>query len=574
MDRGSKSQGLAEVFRRVPILCAVAIVIGSIASLGALLFVEAVGWMNDALLISPRSRVQWDGNTVFLAAATVLVPTIGGAVVGLLVRQSGGRPLGPPDVIAAVQLANPLPAPRHGFGSTLAAVISLGSGASVGQYGPMVYLGALIGGLIRRFRLAIPDLPEIGIACGVAAAIATAFNAPIAGMVFAHEVVLRHYSTRAFAPVTIAATTGFVTASLIFEREPLFLVAFEGVRYWHEFLLFALLGVVGAVTAICFMHLILRMARLAAASSLPGWLRPAVAGLGVGLTGLWLPDILGIGNETLRFATIPGAFGTSELAMIIAAKITLSALCIGFGFAGGVFSPALLIGILLGAFFWAIWAPFMPQSGVAPYALAGMMALASPIIGAPLTCILILFELTHNYDITIAAMVSVVISNMIGHRAFGRSLFDRQLAGRNIILQQGRDRARMEAQTVIGLLRNDFPTCRMTDGATQIWAMLQGRNTAFVLDQAGRLAGTVSLADLRDAVDTASVAEVMRPASLVFDKATSIFAAMARLGDFVGDAVAVIDESGRYLGAVPEAALIRAYLDLSGRLREEENAAL
>ena len=133
--------------------------------------------------------------------------------------------------------------------------------------------------------------------------------------------------------------------------------------------------------------------------------------------------------------------------MLIFAKILLTALCIAAGFSGGVFSPALLIGSLIGALFWTVISGLggIATSGVAVYAIGAMMAFASAVIGAPLTCILIVFELTRNYDITIAAMVAVVFSNLVSHRFFGRSLFDVQLARRGMDFSMGRDRAHLAA---------------------------------------------------------------------------------------------------------------------------------
>src|SRR6056297_3899135 len=388
---------------RAIILTLCALVVGALASLAAIGLTDAVLWLNDRLLIAPRARVQYEDSGSMVAMATVLVPAAGGLIVALILRylSRARRPLGPPDVIEAVQFERPMPPLRDGVASTLAAMVSLGFGASVGQYGPMVYLGAMLGGTVRRLALAVPNLPAIAVACGVAAAISTAFNAPIAGLVFAHEVVLRHYSTQAFAPTTISAVTGYVLANVIFERPALFVVQFEGVQHGHEFLLFGALGVLCAGLAIVFMRLVLRMTAMAGQIGIPQILRPAAAGLALGLTALWLPDVLGVGKEALRFATIEDAFGAGELAVLVAAKIALTALCIGFGFAGGVFSPALLIGILFGALFWTAidGTGALSTSGIAVYAICGMMALTSPVIGAPLTTILIVFELTRNYDI-------------------------------------------------------------------------------------------------------------------------------------------------------------------------------
>ncbi len=565
---------------RITVLTVTALTVGAIASLLAIAFVDGVTWLNHVLLISPRARVQFEDVGWLVPMATIAVPTAGGLLVGLLLTQFSRekRPLGPADVIRSVQFRENLPAARSGALSTVAALISLGFGASVGQYGPMVYLGAMVGNLVARLRLAVPNLPAIAIACGVAAAISTAFNAPIAGLIFAHEVVLRHYSTQAFAPTTVASSVGYILANVVFERPALFLVDFEGVRHGHEFVLFGLLGGLAAGVAMAFMALVLKGGRIAARIRIPSAIRPAAAGLVLGVTALWLPDVLGVGKETLRFATIDGAFGMGELLLLVVAKTVLTALCIGFGFAGGVFSPALLIGTLLGAWFWTVVVAtgIIATSGVAVYALCGMMALASPVIGAPLTTILIVFELTRNYDITIAAMVAVVFSNLIAHRVFGRSLFDVQLLARGVDLSAGRDQARLEALPVLSSGVQDIVEARMSEPMQAVIERLRASTwrIAFVTDDDGLFRGIL---ESRDGVvpSDARVEDHLRSPSLTFDERTSVAAAMRALRGFVGDAIPVVEHrSGQLLGVVTEASIIQAYLDVAQTLRREENAAL
>ncbi|SEP17300.1 chloride channel protein, CIC family [Salinihabitans flavidus] len=568
MNAAPESKSARPVIRMM-VLTATALCVGAAASFAAIAFVELVSALNAAFLVAPRARVQWERLPWLITLATLLVPTLGGLGVGLLHRHLSPqrRPLGPPDVICAVQFHRPLPDTRSGLVSTLTAILSLGTGASVGQYGPMVYLGALFGGAVRQVRSGVPNLDGIAISCGVAAAIATAFNAPIAGLVFAHEVVLRHYATQAFAPVTVASATGYVIANVIFERPALFLVEFPGVAHGYEFGLFALLGVLVALAAIGFMRLVLACGPWVAGLISHPALRPGAAGLAVGLTALALPDVLGIGTETLRFATIEGAFGQGELIVLILAKIVLTALCIGAGFSGGVFSPALLIGSLIGALFWALASGVggIATSGVAVYAIGAMMAFASAVIGAPLTCILIVFELTRNYDITIAAMVAVVFSNLVSHRLFGRSLFDIQLARRGMDFSKGRDRAHLAVLPVTDLLSDAAITIGPEDPPGKVDARLAdaGWRQAFALDAEGRLAGVYSPSEGRT------------PATLIFEDDTSLADAMERMRGFVGDAVPVVTrEGGRYLGAVAEADIVSAWLDHVARTREEENAAL
>ncbi|MEO9874697.1 MAG: chloride channel protein [Anderseniella sp.] len=565
-------------FYRICTMTVCALVIGLSVSLAAIAFVDVVAWMNNALLISPRMRVQFDGSPWLITAATILVPAAGGLLVGVLLTKLSpeNRPLGPVDVLRGVQLALPLPSARAGLLSTMAAVTSLGFGASVGQYGPLVYLGAMMGSALDRLNLRIPNFAAIAMSCGVAAAISTAFNAPIAGMVFAHEVVLRHYSIQAFAPTTVAAATGYVVANVVFERDALFLVQFAGVQYGYEFVLFALLGLLAAGVAIGFMRLTLRCADVAARSPISPVLRPACAGLAVGITALWLPDVMGVGQEALRFATIEGAFQTWELALLVIAKIGLTALCIGFGFAGGVFSPALLIGILFGALCWMLvdTTGLVATSGIVAYAICGMMAVTSAVIGAPLTTILIVFELTRNYDLTIAAMVAVVFSNLVSYRVYGRSLFDVQLARKGVDLSQGRDRARLSTQFVSDLLIGDFARCTLDEPAGNVSARVGSAawNEVFVLDQNQHVSGVL---DARHGASDPSTpaSSIMKPVNLVFDEATTLSEAMRQLEGFVGDVIPVVDaNSNRFVGAVTETAIIKAYLKATHELRREENA--
>ena len=381
-----------------------------LAALTASLFVYAFGVLNEWLLVSPRSRIMVD-NQLLLISATIAVPALGGLVVGLIHRHiPEGRAHGPPDIIRAAQGADGEMSLRSGLLSAISSVISLGSGASVGQYGPLAHLGATLGSGIARIYQGGRRLATIGLGCGVASAIATAFNAPIAGIVFAHEVILRHFSLRAFAPVTVAATMGYLVANLMFERRPLFRVEPVNVTYAPEFAVFVLIGIAGAFVAVAFMRAILFSNRLAARIPIANHLKPMLAGAGLGIVAIWLPDVLGIGKETLRFAIIDHAFLPGELTLLLIAKIAATVLCIGCGFSGGVFSPALLVGILFGALAGTGAELVLGElrSDIAFYAVCGMVSVTSAVIGAPLTTILIVFELTRNYDLATAAMVSVV----------------------------------------------------------------------------------------------------------------------------------------------------------------------
>ena len=557
---------------------------GALASLAAIAFVELVAVLNRWLLISPRSRFMVD-DAQWLLFATVCAPAAGGLIVGIVHRCiPERRSHGPPDVIRSVQgLDGRIPA-RSGFLSALASVVSLGAGASVGQYGPLAHLGATLGSLVARLDRHSRWMATVGVGCGVASAISTAFNAPIAGIIFAHEVILRHYSLRAFAPITVAATIGYVIANVVFERPPLFRVEAVTSSSAPEFLGFILIGVGGAFVAVLYMRAILYSSRVARTLPVADYLKPMLAGAVLGLAALWLPDILGIGKETLRFAVIDHAFSPGELSLLLIAKILATALCIGFGFAGGVFSPALLIGILFGALAGNGAELLLGdlRSDIAIYAICGMVAVTSAVIGAPLTTILIVFELTRNYDLATAAMVSVVFSNLVSYRIFGRSLFDVQLRIRGFDLSAGRDKVILDHRLIESYITRDYtalaPNTPLGEAKSRL---LESRShEGYVIDAGGVYLGTVKLEELVTneesgglGSDTA-VARLAKREALILTAKTSVWAAMERMGDFVGESIPVVEEGvdGRMLGVVFEATIVKAYLDTMNDIRREENA--
>ena len=575
--------GLNTVTRIVSI-AALGMVAGALASLAAIAFVEMVAVLNRWLLISPRSRFMVD-DAQWLLLATVCVPAAGGLIVGIVHRYiPERRSHGPPDVIRSVQgLDGRIPA-RSGFLSALAGVVSLGAGASVGQYGPLAHLGATLGSLVARVNRHSRWMATVGVGCGVAAAISTAFNAPIAGIIFAHEVVLRHYSLRAFAPITVAATIGYVIANVVFERPPLFRVEAVTSSSAPEFLGFILIGVGGAFVAVLYMRAILYSSRIARTLPIADYLKPMLAGAVLGLAALWLPDILGIGKETLRFAVIDHAFSPGELSLLLIAKILATALCIGFGFAGGVFSPALLIGILFGALAGNGAELLLGdlRSDIAIYAICGMVAVTSAVIGAPLTTILIVFELTRNYDLATAAMVSVVFSNLVSYRVFGRSLFDVQLRMRGFDLSAGRDKVILDHRLIESYVSREYTALAPETplGEAKSHLLASRRHEGYVIDAGGTYLGTVKLEELVTSEENgglgsdAAVARLAKREALIFTEKTSIWAAMERMGDFVGESIPVLEEGdgGRMLGVVFEATIVKAYLDTMKDIRREENA--
>jgi CIC family chloride channel protein len=572
-----RNKNPAKMYRML-VVALIGLVVGTISSFATIGFIEIVHWLNQILFITAESRSGLQSST--LTIATILIPTIGGLVVGLILRYgvAGGSPLGPPDSIYAVQLRDKLPNPKSGFFSTLAAILSLGCGASVGQYSPLVYMGTMIGQMANRLQLGVRDIRSTAIACGVAAAIATGFSAPIAGLIFTHEVILRHYSLRIFTAVTVASACGFIVANVVFEYPPLFLFKFEHQYHASEFFLFILEGLACGLLAIIFMKLLRSVRGFATKLTIPAPCKPMIAGFILGLVALQVPDVLGAGIDLLHLASIPGVFSAEELATLLIFKFLVTVLCIGFGFAGGVIFPALLIGMLFGSLFAVLVPELMLDnySGLSIYAICGMVALASPVIGAPMTALLIIFELTRNYEITIAAMVTVVFSNLVAYHWYGRSLFDNQLAERGLDLSLGRDRAYLQHQHVVDYMTQVLPCVDSGTTCGELTDQLKSGSlqTAVVIDTDGKYLGLLYQDQLSACNPESGIASLDLNQGLEFDETTSLWSAMQSMRDYIGEAVPVVDSvSSRYLGAMPENIVIGSYLDAVHDLRREEHEA-
>jgi CIC family chloride channel protein len=275
--------------------------------------------------------------------------------------------------------------------------------------------------------------------------------------------------------------------------------------------------------------------------------------------------------------TISGiGFGALTLLLILVAKLLVTATCIGFGFPGGVISPTLLIGALFGTLF----AQLVPAtlldsySAISVYAICGMVAVMSPVIGAPMTALLLVFELTRSYEITIAAMLAIVFANLLASSWYGRSLYDQQLANRGIDLSLGRERAYLQHHKVVELLTQALPvmTWSASLAAARERMSTQQTTSIVVVDAYQGYQGILFQQQLDGLEDDRAISTIELSPAPQFDDNTSVWEAMQVMRTYMGEAIAVIDSaSGRYLGAIPESAVISAYLDATDSLRREEH---
>lgn len=435
---------------RQPLIWLLGLVIGITVGYVALGFRKLIGLFQLPWLMTTSERVASAAAEVPWWAV-LLAPAIGGLIVGYIIQHfvPGQRAHAVADVIESRSLRDCRIDPKTGLLSALLAAMSLGVGASAGREGPVVHLGATLASwLEHRFQLTAANRRAL-LASGVAAAVAASFNAPIAGVLFAHEVILRHYAMRAFVPIVIASVTGGVITRLHLGNFPAFTIPGYQITSYLEVPAFALLGVTCAVVAILFQFAIMASERIVWHFECPLWLRTGLGGLAVGAIAMVFPEVLGVGYETTDRALYMSLPLWLLLALIVA-KTVATAITMAVRFAGGIFSPSLYLGALTGAAFGVIATGAFPEVGASHglYAILGMGAVAACVLGAPISTILICVELTSGYELSLALLLTVSIAVGLNQALLGQSFFDWQLAKRGLFLQEGPHKSIMRRLTV------------------------------------------------------------------------------------------------------------------------------
>jgi CIC family chloride channel protein len=566
------------------VLNLLALVAGVAAAYGAVVFRLGVdfiqtgtfGFVLDYVSLSTARLPWWQ---------IVLVPTIGGLVVGLMLYRLHDEPRARSisDIIEASALQGGRMPLRHNLVSSAIHMVALGCGSSIGREGPAVHLGATMSAYFAsRLHLGRSQSRTM-LGCGVAAATASLFNAPVAGVVFAIEVVVGNLSLKAAVPIVLASVTGTAIGRYHFGRDPAFTVpAHELISLW-EFPAFAGLGLVSALVAILFMQATFAAGRLAQRSPLPLWLQPAVGGLTVGVLAIWWPQIIGVGYLATD-AALRGEFGLTLLLALIVAKIVATAISVGFGFGGGVFSPSLYLGAMAGGAYGVIVGTIFPDlfSGVPAYALIGTGAVAGAVLGAPLSTIFIIFELTGSSSMMIAVMIATGIASLVTSQFYARSFFSEQLRGRGILLSGGHEQALLRSLRVDDVMKRQYGTIDAAADVDAMNAALQATpyGELYVVDAEGRVQAILGYAEFGRAVvdaddpKTLTARAIARPIGPVLTAADDLERAMMLIHDQGEHVVPVVadKESMRLVGLIRELDVSEAYNRALLRARDDEHA--
>lgn len=437
----------------------------------------------------------------------LIIPILGlaGLIVGLLVDRFVGveRHHGVAGIMESVALAGGrLRYRRMPIKATLAA-FSIGAGASVGPEDPSVQIGANLGSLLgQKLRLS-DDRVRLLVAAGAASGIASVFRAPIAGVFFALEVVLGDFSTGAFGVVVLAAVIASVFTTAIEVGPPELGIRAYALGGPQEILLYILLGILIAFVSALFIRILYWQHDFWHHLSIPLPVKTMCAGLVVGLIAVFLPQIMGTGQSTMNLVLNNNDAGLTIGLLITlgVAKIAATTISLGGGFVGGMFAPSLFVGAVLGSAFGQIVNQIFPRAfaaNPAAYAMAGMAAAMTGVIRSPITAVLLLFELTNDYNLILPIMLTVAVCLFVTERLAPDGIYHYGLARKGIRLSQGRDIDLMQTITVSEAMSTNPQTVRASLPANQLAAEFAKTNThgLIVLDDNGLLYGIVTLQDL------------------------------------------------------------------------------
>ena len=563
----SAQEGTKSIIFDIAIHIFLAIVMGVVVAIVANYFVSFAQ-------LAIQARNDFTGFSINIAGTDrSLVPIIGmllAACLVVVVRRIFGitKWSGPADSIFAAQQSKERLDVRLGIGSTLAALINASGGASVGQYGPLVHFGATVSEIIVRFSKIELDR-DIFIACGVAAAISAGFNAPIAGILFAHEAILRRFSVGAIAPISVAAIVASAFNQRFFSSDLSYAVPEVSNELIQLLPLLLVSGIVCSLIAILYMYAIRKTQSMGANSKYSFNQLLFFSAIVCGAIGTFIPEALGLGLDEIN-QIINQEFSLSFLFALLAVKILLTALCLGLGFYGGVFGPALFVGAATGGILAFTTSVFgLPTDMAYVIIVASLAAVGSAVIGAPLTVVMIVIELTGSYQYGLGALLTVILCSLFTFRFFGLSYFDRQLMDRSVDLRKGREFLALSQTLVSEVKGSDYLSFGAETKPEEILIAMKEKlcTEAYICDENQTLIGKVTIHSI---TGIENLSEGIDKEPIVIPSSSNLNQARSIASDFVGESIPVTD-GGKLVSALTEGDIFTRVLELEDKIRQHDS---
>ncbi len=460
-------------------------------------FFQSLAYGSDGNLLDLVQSIPW--------YLRVSVPALGGLVVGPLVyfwaREAKGH--GVPEVMEAVALKSGLIRKRLVIIKSLASAICIGTGGSVGREGPIVQIGSAIGSTIGQMLKISADRMRTLVGCGAAAGIAATFNAPIAGSMFALEIILGDFGLATFSPIVISSVIATAVSRHFLGDAPAFIVpAYELVSAW-EFPLYVLLGLFCAVVAVTFIKALYQAEDIFDGLKFPEYLKAVLGGIILGVISLLFPQILGVGYGAIDLS-LGQSYTWWLLLVLVMCKILATSITIGSGGSGGIFAPSLFMGAMAGGFFGTVVHNLFPSVTASPgaYSIVGMGAVVSATTHGPLTALLMLFEMTGDYKIILPLMITCIISSIVGRQLFKESIYTLKLVRRGINLEEGKEVNVLKSIKVSEVMNIEVETITEALGLERLSEIISKSkyNSFPVVSDGNKLTGILSFFDYNEAI--------------------------------------------------------------------------
>jgi len=549
--------------RGTAVFIALAVAVGVVVGLAASALIGGIAGL--------EAVVEWLGDETGSMRTVVLVAVPAGIFVAWLIARLWAPEVegdGVPEATAALAVRSGHLPSRSAPWKIIATVFTLGPGGSGGREGPIVQVGSSIGSAIARHTGLGEDRIRSLVAAGAGAAIGASFNAPIAGMLFAMEVILGNFAVRHLNAVVVSSVAAAVTTRSIVGEERILRAFPHRVDDARELLLYAALGILAALVGWLFLRL------LDLSEGLPHtrrtWLRPVLFGLAVGAIAWFEPEVLGTGQDFVR--SLLNTISVDSLVWytllgIGAAKLVATALTLGSGGSAGAFMPSLFLGAVLGALFTDAVQPVWNISTLEPgaFAVVGMAATFAAVARAPLTSMLIVFEITQDYALVLPLMLATSLATFLGDRVHRESVYTMALARRGIRLSRRSEVDLLDTVTVGAVIKSDSPWVPSTLPTADVQRVLdQLRLHGIPVVDDGRLVGVVTITDLvrtGGPSDTVTAAEAMTPNPVTATPTTPVSDVLQRMAALGVGRIPVVAEEDpeRLVGVFRREDAVRAY---------------
>lgn len=556
-----------------------ACITGILTGLGAYLLNKIVNTVQFALF-------EQGGLDIFSPATMgylrILFPAMGGFIVGLLIYRFSPEVKGHgiPGVIDAVANRGGLIRRRVAALTSINSGLTIGSGGSAGKEGPIVQIGAAIGSGIGQFFNVSQKRLKILVGCGAAAGLAAVFNAPIGGVIFAIEVILADFSLTAFTPIVISSVIATAISRYMIGSSPLFAIPDYALNSPMEFPLYLVMGLAGGILSVIFIKTLYGIEDIFEYKlKIPFIMKPVIGGLLTGIIAYQLPELYGFDDSATHNALV-GHHEIYLLLILMAAKILATSFTLGSGATGGLFTPSLFIGAMFGASFGAIAGMIFPSFTAPPgaYALVGMGVVIAGTIHAPLSALIMIFEVTGDYKIILPLMLGTVTSTLTARWLLKESIYTMKVSLFSNRTERGRNLDVLQSHTVKGLIHKDIPLIRESTSFDEILnQLMESSYSSFpVLNKNDRVSGIIALRDLRPVLFDRDLAplllatDVMSETIFVLHPEDTLADGLRKMEVDDRELLPVVDskENMKFLGVVTKEQILDRYTKESFLLTE------